>query len=349
MEKKIQLIKLNQINTDEENPREAFEEIEELANSIELNGQQEPIIVERLAKDEYLVLNGHRRHAAFTLIKKRSGKNPEVECIVEQTLTPEERLLKRCVIDSQQQNWTVPERDRSWLKIWELQDNDMSKKDFAKLIGTTTGKVSSFFDRLEIKEVLNEVEISTEDKSDVINETRGLDTEKRKKLLKMANEYDLGCREVREIKKTIKDATEVITDAVINKEITLDQAESLKGLDEERQESAIDVLRTAKKSMDEVPRLIKEETWKKKDKTEQEMKLITAQTFVDKLAMEVGKTCTQMEAVVGVLEQIEKEKLDEHFNSKMKVGLAASLNILMETIPPAVEQIKKTVDKWREE
>lgn len=337
---KIEKIALSKLVTDKLNPREGLDELEELADSIQKNGQQIPLNVEDLKDGTFLINNGHRRQMAFKIIKKRTKTEPFVDCIVENKLTPEERLIKQAVIDVQTKNWSVENRDAAWKKIWST--NKYNKGEFEKLIGTNQLAVELFLDRIGLDEELKKLNLG----SNMIAETKGLEENTRKSLLKKVAKEGTGRTELREIVKIVRNTSNTVKDALINGEITVEQAEQLKGLKEEKQTIAIEAIKSMNKQIKTIPKLVEKDkiTHRKNEKIN---KIIQLQQFIDKLQHEIGTASSQMMAIEGILQQIEEDELDKVFNDKLKNSLAMVLGELQETIGPTTERIKKTIEKWR--
>jgi ParB-like chromosome segregation protein Spo0J len=336
---KIEKITLSKLVTDKLNPRESLEELEELADSIQKNGQQIPLNVEDLKDGTFLINNGHRRQMAFKLIKKRTKTEPLVDCIVENKLTPEERLIKQAVIDVQTKNWSVEDRDAAWKKIWTTQK--YNKTEFEKLLGTNQLAVELFLDRMGLDEEIKKLNLG----SNMIAETKGLEENTRAALLKKVAKEGTGRTELREIVKIVRNTSNTIKDALIKGEINVEQAEQLKGLKEEKQAIAIETIKSMNKQIKTIPKLVEKDKITRRN--EKINKIIQLQQFIDKLQHEIGNASSQMMAIEGILQQIEEDELDKVFNNKLKNSLAMVLQELQETIGPTTNRIKKTIEKWR--
>jgi ParB/RepB/Spo0J family partition protein len=333
---------LSKLVSDKLNPRKDIADINELAESIEQNGQQVPVKVEDLKDGRYLITDGHRRQLAFNVLKKKTGKDYIVSCWVESKLTDQERLLKQTVIDVQTKNWTVPERDAAWKKLWNTKK--YTKQEFRKLLGANNISVDNFFDRTELGADVMKLDIG----SDVISETKSLDIATRKKLLVKAAQKGYGCRQVRQITKTIKDASESIKNATIDEDISLEQAGKLKSLSDAKQSLAIDTIKHINKQVKTIPKLIDKDKISASDRINpQTAKIIKLQEFIDRLQEEIGNASGQMMTIEGVLHQVEEHELDKVFTPKLKNSLASVLEELKDSIAPAVTRIEKTIAKWR--
>jgi len=345
MRQEIIQIPISQITDDPENPRIDIEEAEEIADSMEANGQLVPITVVKLSDNKYMVENGHRRASGKRILKKRTGEEQPVDVIIVEKLSKEDKLLKRCVIDAQQTNLTVKERDKAWKNLWEVYSkrSDFSKLKFGKMLGTSNVTLTNFIDRMELGESFMKELEDSEVGSDVLSETKGLTPEVRKKVLKMAADTKLGCRGAREVKKVLKDASNTIIDSVTQSKITVAQADKLKGMKEEKQKETIDMMSSMREDVDSVPTLMKEGKIKSE---EEKQKSDGAHEYVMKLRKEIMDTVNQIAAIEGTLEVINDEKLDKYFSSAGKKELAKVLDRLNERIKPAIIEIEKQIAIW---
>ena len=148
----MELQKINKklINFDPQNPRVDFDknELEQLQASIEDRGQLEPVHLEELSKDSFLVNEGNMRVAAI----KKSTKVDYVLAIIEKKLTDEDRLLKQIIIDTHRKNWSTFDRDKSWKKLWLMGQFHYDVDTFAKKISVTKDTVEAFVDRMNLGE-----------------------------------------------------------------------------------------------------------------------------------------------------------------------------------------------------
>lgn len=77
------------------NARTIFENIEELANDLEINGQMEPMEGVLTPQGKFQLVDGERRYRAIELLRKRGVKWEEVEVIpVPKSLKPEDILVR---------------------------------------------------------------------------------------------------------------------------------------------------------------------------------------------------------------------------------------------------------------
>lgn len=335
----IKKIKLSQLVTDKKNPRVNYEEIEELADSIQKNNQLQPLSVEDLKDGSFLIMDGHRRKMAFDLIKKTTKKEPVIDCLITSELSNAERLIKRAAIDAQTKNLSVGERDELWRDIWK--NNKYTEKEFAKNIGVPSSQIKHFLDRQNLSPNIKKLNIN----AGILQETISLPKDHREKILKYAAKTGIGAMGLRQQVKELKGASDTLIDSFTKQEIDLDSVKQLKGMREDKQELAIANILANKKHIAKIPALVKDT--KIKPKNEADKKKITAQIFMNKLNDEISKTGTQIRLIKAVLEQIEEDKLEEHLSSSMKKGTSEMLNSLIDDVNEASALFKKYDAKWR--
>lgn len=333
----IEEIKLTNIVPDKNNPRGTQEEIEELAESLQTNGQLKPIDVEDLGNGKYLVTDGNRRFKGFELIYKKTKKIPTVKCIVYKTLSPFERLIKQAQIDSQSKIYDVRARDILWTKIWK--SGKYTKAEFRKLLGVKAASVEDYFDRMGVDDDIKKLDVN----AGIMQETKILKGENRKKIIKFAVEHGKGAIALRQDVTVLKDASDELIDSFSKGEIDRDDVVKMKDLPQQKQLIAIETLKHLKKQAKTVPRLVKDD-----EITEEIMETPKGQAhkFLMRLETEIGKAVLQMNAIEGVLDMFEEKKLDGEFDTKTKKPLVLCLKDLQKAIVPASNRIEKTIQKW---
>jgi len=338
----IQKIDIKKIIPDKQNLRTTTEEIQELAESIEKNGQEIPLKVEDIGKNKYLIRDGHRRHAALKIIQKKKNKPVTAICVVENKLTDEERLVKRCIIDNQQKNLNVEERDKAWKKVWEIKKKPEAK-EFAKTLGVTTEAVRHFFDRMNLDPGIKKLKVN----SGILQETISLPSEKRKSIITYAHKKGMGAMRLRQDVRVLKNASNTLVNAYTKDQIDVDTVKKLSGLSEEKQKTAIENISKMKNTIKKMPGLVKK--GKVKPVSEKEKKKMTAYEFVSKLNHEIAETSNQVQTIQSVIEEIEENELDKFFTSKMKESLSEYLKELSDNINTGLKTINKVRNKWKKE
>jgi ParB/RepB/Spo0J family partition protein len=116
------------------------EEIESLANSIEQNGLMQPILVKKIANEEYMLIAGHRRKEAFEFLKKE-----KIEAIVydENEINEKELVALSLLENIQRVNLTPMEISISFSQALE---NGIFTN--AQDLAVAIGKSKSFLSKL---------------------------------------------------------------------------------------------------------------------------------------------------------------------------------------------------------
>lgn len=338
--KEIISLPLDKVLPDKENPRRAKEEneIKELADSIERNGQEEPIHIEKL-NGKYLIIEGHRRFFALKILQERLGKPQMIDCIIRQTMSKEDRLLKRVVIDTQKRNWAIVDRDKAWKEIWDLKE--WENTEFAKKIGTSKEQVRFFLERMNLKKNDPKLYKALENKSGLLQETQIIKGENRKKVLRYAIRENVGAMALRQLVKVLKDASDTLIDAFTKGDIGIDEVNKMKSLDAEKQEIGIHTIKGMHTKIKKVPKILSKSQIKDADP-----KIKTAHEFMEKLQDEILNTTNQLMTIEGVLETIEDKGYDQYFSQKMKEGLNACLVELEKSMKNTTAQVKRSMNEW---
>lgn len=338
-------LEIDVLISDKKNPRVDYEEIEELANSLEKNGQLQPLNVEDLKDGTYLIVDGHRRKLAFDILKKRNKKVPKIECVLNNKMTDDERLVKRAAIDAQTKTLYVDERDELWSKIWKK--GKYTNKEFADKLGVDSGNVRDFLDRLNLNpKIKRELKKSHGKKfAGILQETLSLPQDRREKVLRYAAKTKKGAMALRQEVRELKTASDSLVDAFTKQEIELNQVVQFKDLKEEKQKLMIEQIKLNKKHMVRLPEIIKDIHKKPKDKKEEQK--INAQKFVNRLVEEISKTITQLGLVSDVVDEIKEQKIDEHLSPALKKSISLSLKDLLEEIDNTHELLNDVKNEWR--
>ncbi len=123
-------IKLSRIVRYEGQPRRYFDPVglEELADSIIDNGQQQPVRVFKHSKQPgvFMLIGGERRFRAFHIIQKRTGKEPTVNAIVE-VVKDEETLFEIALLDNvQRQDLIAVDEAAAYKRYYDMSEKGMS-------------------------------------------------------------------------------------------------------------------------------------------------------------------------------------------------------------------------------
>ena len=140
---------------EELNIRRQYDNIEELANSIELIGLLNPITV-RKQDNHYVVITGHRRLHAYRLLNERhkQGKYAKIPAII----TSEDNTLIKQVIENVQRDDLTPYE--LYLSLKALSDAGIKMKDIATIIGKSYGYVKHLFSTINAIDRSGEIYVS---------------------------------------------------------------------------------------------------------------------------------------------------------------------------------------------
>ncbi len=118
----IKIVKLSQIQPDENQPRKLFEvsKLGKLSNSVREHGIMNPLIVEEVSEGKFRIIDGERRYKVALQLKLDS-----VPVIIEKSSTESERLIKQFHIQELHEGWTPSEKALSVLTLvdqtkWDL-------------------------------------------------------------------------------------------------------------------------------------------------------------------------------------------------------------------------------------
>lgn len=139
---RLENIRLSAIGPHPKNPRTQLGDVSELAESIRGSGILEPLIVAPAkAKNKYILIAGHRRHAAA----KKAGRS-HAPCIIREDLTTEQQQLEVMVTENLHRvDFNVVEEGNAYQALLEFPDVDL------KTLAANTGhKQKTIKDRIKL-------------------------------------------------------------------------------------------------------------------------------------------------------------------------------------------------------
>ncbi|HSV39891.1 MAG TPA: ParB/RepB/Spo0J family partition protein [Nocardioidaceae bacterium] len=119
-------IPIGQIRRSPNNPREHYDDIDELAASIRESGLIQPIVVQQVpGYPGFQIVAGHRRHAA--VVQLGWGKVP---CLIRRDMLPDEELLAMLVENGQRSSLDPIEEARALnrLRSFGMTDAEVARK-----------------------------------------------------------------------------------------------------------------------------------------------------------------------------------------------------------------------------
>jgi len=201
-------------------PREHFdkEKIHELAESILSNGLINPIAV-RVWKDKFMIVAGERRWRACKIAGLK-----KIDAFVKEYKDDGQFMIESLIENVHREDLSENERNKYLTRIKKTTGWD--NNELAKKTGMNINAINTLFSIQETRKILP-VRVNKEAKYGVIQETLSLEKEDRKKLIEKAVKNDIGQRQIREEVKVIKKSTPEVKKALLNDEISVEQAERI--------------------------------------------------------------------------------------------------------------------------
>ena len=151
--KDFKIVNITSLQPNKEQPRTIFNknELEELANSIKSKGMLQPIIVRKLANENFEIVAGERRWRAAQLVGIH-----EVPVII-RNISDEEVIQIALIENIQRKNLNPVEEARAFKKL--SQNNNFNYEELTRLIGKSRSHISNTIRLLELDEkILNLIE-----------------------------------------------------------------------------------------------------------------------------------------------------------------------------------------------
>jgi ParB/RepB/Spo0J family partition protein len=155
----IKKISLSQI-IESGNVRETYTDIEELAESIKVHGQLQPVLVKIRGKnsddiDEYELVAGHRRIRAFQYLCDKGDDFSRIDSVV----VTGDKLTLQLIENLQRSNLTSTERERG---IYEMtQHGKISHNDVAAILGKDRTYITRNIKAYEVRDLCAKKGIDT--------------------------------------------------------------------------------------------------------------------------------------------------------------------------------------------
>lgn len=138
MEQKFEIVKLDRVQVDENQPRKHFDaaKLNQLMRSIEKEGIISPLIVERVG-DKFLLIDGERRYRAAKEINLK-----EVPVIIETLSSKSERLARQFTVQEQHEGWSPSEKANALINLSE--EVGLSLYETCKLLNVAPGDIHRY-------------------------------------------------------------------------------------------------------------------------------------------------------------------------------------------------------------
>ncbi|MFW2611450.1 ParB/RepB/Spo0J family partition protein [Aliarcobacter butzleri] len=213
-------LEISKVYPNPDQPRKAFEDIEELAATIKEHGLLQPITVVK-KDDEYMLVSGERRYKAHLFNEAKTIKAYILD-------TTDEKVEELTLIENIQRNdLTDFEIANHIVKLWKTGRYE-KKSDLAKKVGKSESYVSKAFSSLNLDdEILEDITVNKKDISiSVMDEiSRVKDKKVQKEVYQKYNAGEITRDDIKEFKepknkieahneKFIKDFSETLKDLV---------------------------------------------------------------------------------------------------------------------------------------
>lgn len=311
-------------------------ELDELTESIKEKDLIEPVILRELKKDSYELIAGYRRFKSFKRLKKQT-----IPAIIRKIDNDTDILELSLIENIQRTDLTSIERENAVHALWAT-GKYKSSVELAKKLGVVESHIRGILDAWETRK---KASVSDKVTTRAISDTAGLDDSDRKKLLKKVEQGKIEASKVRDVAKAMKESTGPVKDAILNEEIDIATASKLKGLDDKKAKLALGNIKTTKKHMADIPKLVKKN--KIQPKAPDAEKRMNAQEFVTKLNVEIANTANQLSVINLCFDRIEEQKVDEYLVPQMKKAIVGCLEELAENMTATQAKIKKFMEKCK--
>ena len=200
----LKMIKLEEIKENSKQCRTLFdkEKLQELADSIKEGELLQPIVVRPIKQDgfRYEIVCGERRFKSF----RDYLKEPKIPSIILNIKDDIEALEKSYIENVQREDLTSDEDENAARELWKS-GRYKTQEILAKKIGLKQTTISMKLGSDEIREKFS---LGPNISTSTISETRGLSEKPRKKLLKIAEEKEIGSRTMRNMVSKVKEFPE---------------------------------------------------------------------------------------------------------------------------------------------
>jgi len=338
MEEKIIEIPVEKIKPNPNQPRKNLdkEKLQELAESIKANGLTVPIQVIK-KKDYWEIVSGERRWRAHQIAKLKTIKAIEKEYKKDSS-----RKLDSLMENLHREDLNEVEKASTLAEIQK--DEKLSVKELCVKCGLSERYIKNLLNLLNpemehLAEAVKKGEI-IEHHARTIKTINDKDTEK--KVLKMVKDKELSVTKTEALVKAIKKAPKEVKKAVLEDEISVEQAESISKLNsEDARKKAIEEHKSIKVIDKGIERNISHQMTDK-ERREREKKLIQVKQMIMSLRNSVTDSYSVVEKTLKIIKAIliSVPFMDEKEKHKFDIELGRLLEIL-ERGGQLVEQIQE--------
>lgn len=248
----IRKIDISQINITD-NIRKQYDDIEQLARSIERDGQLQPVGVTEQEDGTYNILYGFRRYHAFLFLIQENKPYNQIEAKI---TTGDPAIIQ--LIENIHRDDLKPEEFENALQA--LINKEISQKEIAERLNIRLTRVSDALASRNVRIELKKQNIDTSNIStSALSQVRSLPEKEKAKVIEKAKEKGATVKAVKEeVKKTKEEKKDIIVEKVETKK-AIDLPEESTEEEESNVFNSIDISDFVK--LDEVKKIIEENNY----------------------------------------------------------------------------------------
>lgn len=336
----LKQIPINKIFANFSQPREQFdkEKIKELAESILSNGLINPISIRNWKNGNYMLVAGERRWRACKIAGLKT-----IQAFVKEYKEDVDWQIESLVENLMRTDLNSTEREKYVYDLWKT-GKFKSHSELSKRIGYKDSSMVSLL--IRAKEDREKFGVRTHKITTLtMKKTEGLNDKDRKELLKKVDEGKIIPERVKEYAPIIKKAPEEVKKALLNDDITPEQAERISKLQKpEQREKAIQEHKNISVVEKGVERNVKNSD-DAKEKREADKRLIQIKDMIASFRASITDNHTSLEKTLKILLINAKmfiPLMDDTQKEKFNEQLERFLGIL-ERAEHITEQIKEKI------
>lgn len=329
----IEQIDINKLHIDKKNVRLKIDqnEVNRLADNIREVGILDPIKIDQ----NNTIIDGNRRYLAA---KKVGLKYLPV---IRRELNERQKKIEQITHDIMNLPLTPYEKAKA---IYDLKNLGLTQNEICKKFGLTSSWVDDIFLVLSDKKAEEIAKSGEVDFFKISESIKGLETKDADRLLSAVRKNpDLTVhkhiRPMRNVMKN-KQISEKVKAAMLEGDIEVSEAEKMEDLDEEKQETGVEIVKKLKKNIKYVPSALKKGEVKI-TKVPENKKKITASQFLDKLKIELLGCVQLMLRVQFILKEMREQDLYQYLSSSQINDAKSVIKELKKSIEPLSSEVDK--------
>lgn len=329
----IEQIDINKLHIDKKNVRLKIDqnEVNRLADNIKEVGILDPIKIDQ----NNTIIDGNRRYLAA---KKVGLKYLPV---IRRESNERQKKIEQITHDIMNLPLTPYEKAKA---IYDLKNLGLTQNEICKKFGLTSSWVDDIFLVLSDKKTEEIAKSGEVDFFKISESIKGLGKKDAEKLLNAVRKNpDLTVhkhiRPMRNILKN-KEISERVKEAMLEGDIEITEAEKMEDLDEEKQETGVDIVKKLKQNIKYVPSALKRGDIKI-TRVPENRKNITASQLLDKLKTELIGCVQLMLRVQFILKVMREQELYKHLSHSQSNDAKSVIKELKKSIEPLNTEIDK--------